>query len=162
MGAQRSWDGVPGPKKLSNGLVEYPAWESVDYVHNALSGTFSMALTSRVDAREYKARILAMLRVYSSIGELEPRKRKLNIFSFLKIERVSSAQLATAQAATSVELTGDIYRVEGFRHAAKASAAAPPGRVLMKTRSWITIFVGGGRTLLIQDGGPWRAVTVDD
>ena len=71
-GKPMPWDGVRGPT-LVNGAFRYAeymdAWRT-DYID--LVGTMTAALTSLVDAAEYKARIMAMAAVYWSLGIHDP------------------------------------------------------------------------------------------
>ena len=61
-GTFMSWDGVPGPQRREIGdriVVAYRNIVYVDYID--MPGTMTAALTARIDAEEYKARILALV-----------------------------------------------------------------------------------------------------
>jgi hypothetical protein len=75
-GTLMSWDGVPGPQRRKTGdriVVAYHNVLYVDYID--MPGTMTAALTSRIDAPEYKARTLALAAVYWSLG-IRPRPGK--------------------------------------------------------------------------------------
>ena len=72
-GRYMPWDGVRGPRLTSSEgkpVVAYPNPNRTDYID--LVGTMTAALTSRIDAPEYKARILAMEAVYWALGIHDP------------------------------------------------------------------------------------------
>ena len=110
------WDGVVGPKIIDENsnerTVEYPDYPHADYTRNALEGSFSIALSSKITLVEYQRRILAMLRCYRALDKLS-EKGSAHILSFRLVES-NNAELISAQQQTNTVLNGPIYRFEVF------------------------------------------------
>jgi hypothetical protein len=135
------WDGVPGPRRVSQAKSEYVEYTDIDYadyVDNALAGKITAKLTSRVDSREYQSRVLAMAWVYWALGIEFPwhlhngnpetsyfqkiqtflqAKAKWSVFSFTKSDSDRrDPRLREAEHESGVELLGDVvYRFEVYR-----------------------------------------------
>ncbi|MBT9318007.1 hypothetical protein [Leptothoe spongobia] len=111
-----SWDGLRGPRVLSEDgsgtTVRYPRYEQADYTLSALEGRFSIALTRKIDFREYTGRILATLRMYRALQGIGT-KRSLHILSFRQVES-SDTTLRQAQDETRTALSGPVYRFDVF------------------------------------------------
>ena len=171
------WDGVRGPsvRRVDGQLVAaYNDAMRVDYLD--IMGTMTAALTSRIDFDEYTARVMAMSRVYWSLGihdpEIERQHPGDHEEAMIQIIRAKSAWavrsfqpvaagdagLAAAEGATGVRLAGPRrYRFEVFRwgradhrsrrHEGRAGGDAGDGA----SSTWT------GSTVLIRRGeGPWR------
>lgn len=171
------WDGFPGPCLVTrNGkaVVEYSDLAHADYVENALQNKFSLALTGKVDVREYEARILAMARVYRELGikeenffregmpereafgRITTEKAKWSVLSF---RTVSSAdqELQQAQAQTNTELQSNpLYRFEIYRHGSQSQDLNDPRKRLVAIEETVTLFVDPVRILLKRGEGDWK------
>ena len=105
------WDGVVGPKISTFGGLEFldcAKFLHVDYVTNALEGRFSPRLTTQVSSDEYKKRMQAIARIYSSLGG--DRNMRF-VVSFRKVSSGDS-ELHDAQIDSSTVLQGDVYRLD--------------------------------------------------
>jgi hypothetical protein len=160
------WDGVVGPQESQvNGTaaVEYASIDHVDYVESALNNLFTHRLTARVDTSKYVARVVAMARTYRGVGVTTPAgKRAWDVLSFREVA-AGDAELTAAQNQAGAVLGGEVFRVELFQPAA-GSISQPTdfrrSRVAVGTRR--TVFIGGGRTVLVRNGnGPWEAQVVN-
>ena len=72
-GSYMPWDGVRGPQAATidgKPVAVYMDIRRVDYIDRM--GTMTAALTSRIDAPEYKSRIMAMASVYWALGIHDP------------------------------------------------------------------------------------------
>lgn len=111
-----AWDGVVGPQVVESNaqtiVVDYPSYPRADYTRNAFEGRFSLALTSQISLEEYKRRIISMLRCYKAIGELR-NKERVHVISFKHVHSFNH-ELDEAQSRHNVELTGPVFRIEGF------------------------------------------------
>lgn len=135
------WDGVPGPKVVSNAqgeFAEYASFAHVDYVQNALDGKFSIRVTSHIDAEEYQSRVLSMALVYKTLGGA---KIDWIVLSFRTV-RAGNPELEQAQEQAQMTLPGPAYRFEVF----SKSTPFIPGQQFRKRRIKIT-----GRVTLFAD-----------
>lgn len=173
------WDGVSGPRRVTRdgkAFVEYSALAYADYVENALQNKFSLALTGKVDVREYEARILAMARVYRELGikeedffrdgmsegeeraafdEITAKKAEWSVLSF---RTVSSAdqELQQAQAQTNAELqSSPLYRFEIYRYGKPPEDIDAPRKSFFAEET-VTLFVDPVRILLKREEGEWK------
>lgn len=125
------WDGVGGPVVLQmNGheFAEYPSFQHADYVRNALANRFSLRLTGRVEAEEYKRRVMAM--AFCHLVLFVERTGKKNLPPSLEEERATwlvlsfqslslgAPELVQAQAEANTILPGRSYRAIVFASAA--------------------------------------------
>jgi hypothetical protein len=122
-----SWDGVPGPRLVQDGVkgfVEYASFQHVDYVRNALAGLFTLRLTGRVDAPEYQRRVLAAAFAYLALGfertdphavidpmKLKEERLRWKMVSFLNVIQ-GTPELERAKTEAKVDLAGEVYRLE--------------------------------------------------
>jgi hypothetical protein len=121
------WDGVPGPRVVSDGgkeFAEFLSFRHVDYVRNALANLFTLRLTARVDAKEYEKRVLAAAFAYLALGfertravidpsTLRDERGNWKMLSFLSIPQ-GTPELERAKVEAGVILPGDVYRLEFF------------------------------------------------
>ena len=124
------WDGVGGPTVVRVGgqeFAEFPSFQHADYVQTALAGRFSMRLTARVEAEEYKRRVLAMALGHLVLhvertGKAKLPKRLLDerslwiVLSFMRTT-LGMPGLIEAQAQASTILPGPSYSVVAFERA---------------------------------------------
>ena len=164
VGDKPSWDGLIGPhiteQNGENITVQYPDYPRADYTRNALEGKLSIAQTAKISFEEYQRRLLTMLRTYRAIGEID-NKENAHIVSFKSVAALD-VELEQAQEQTNTELTGPIYRVEGFnnRFNGQVNVSAPTNTDASghyTTRqvviSWV-VFVGtdGGVLMRLKQG----------
>lgn len=164
VGTQPSWDGLIGPHITEQNadyiVVQYPDYPRADYTRNALEGKFSIAQTAKVSFEEYQRRLLTMLRTYRAVGEID-NKENAHIISFKPVAALD-AELEQAQEQANIELTGPIYRVEGFnnRFNRQANVSAPTNTdesghytTRQVVISWV-VFVGadGGVLMRLKQG----------
>jgi hypothetical protein len=166
-GKSMPWDGVPGPRRRADNptLVAYHDIMRVDYID--ILGTMTAALTAKIDAAEYKARILAMAAVYWSLGihEGDPTdqynvnhvlraKAAWAVLSFRPVGP-DDAELAEAQQSTNSSLQGPPrYRFEIFRWGDSMPDPADQKIVLVKIREERIAFTDG-REVLLKTGTTW-------
>jgi hypothetical protein len=112
-----SWDGIPGPRIVDeNGqrFVELARFLHIDYVRQAVQSRFSIRLTSRISSEEYRARILAINRVYSvvaNLGDISVLRDDVLALSFRKIP-FGDPELQRAQTHAGTILNGEVYRID--------------------------------------------------
>jgi hypothetical protein len=165
-GTLMSWDGVPGPQRRKIGdriVVAYHNVLYVDYID--MSGTMTAALTSRIDAAEYKARILALAAIYWSLG-IRPRAgktvndllRKKSAWAVLSFRHVApdDAAFQAAAAASQGSLKGSRrYAVGIYRWGAQAPDPADFKIVLVDVLEEVLAFTDG-RVVILNRGGTWH------
>ena len=176
-GSFMPWDGVRGPRLDSSGekpVVRYPNAHRVDYID--MVGTMTAALTSRVDAPEYKARIMAMQAVYWALGihdpEFETRhgkplatykvlqaKAEWAVLSFRAIA-ADDAGARAAEAAAGQTLAGPRrYAVRVFRWGTETPDPADMHTILVDVIEQATAYVSGNTVLIQRENGRWTADT---
>jgi hypothetical protein len=109
------WDGVRGPRLVQVGRqvwADFPSFDHVDYVSNALDRRFSLRLTARVDSDEYQQRVLAMALVYQVLERNPSLGYKWVVLSFRSLFRHRPAELENAQLDAGTVLHGDVYWFE--------------------------------------------------
>jgi hypothetical protein len=185
-GRYMPWDGVRGPTvKTVNGrrMAAYPDANRVDYLDTP--GTLTAALTSRVGFDEYTARVMAMSRVYWSLGIHDPeieRKHRGSIDpdtklpdghekAMIEIMRRKSAWavrsflpvagrdpgLVAAERAAGARLEGPRrYRFEVFRWGEQTTDPEDMRVVLVEMRETAEVYVGGNTVLIRRNEGPWK------
>ncbi|MBD1584651.1 hypothetical protein [Pseudoalteromonas sp. S16_S37] len=159
-GQGASWDGLKGPhyvdRNAEHSIVQYPDYPRADYTRNALDGLFSIEQTSKITLEEYKRRIVVMLRAYRAIDMLDS-KNSAHIVSFKQVN-LGIEELEQAQERTGVELSGPIYRLEGFNdqfnQQSNVSHPIPTDATKHYARyqvgvSWV-VFVGAGDNVLVR------------
>ncbi|TKB94425.1 MAG: hypothetical protein E8D41_04360 [Nitrospira sp.] len=105
------WDGVVGPKVSTFGGVEFLDCEKflhVDYVKNALEGRFTPRLTTQVSSEEYRLRMQAIAKCYSTVGG---DRNVRFVVSFRKVS-AGDPELQRAQLDSSTVLSGEVYRID--------------------------------------------------
>ncbi len=155
----RPWDGVVGPVEVNqNGdrVVEYTNFDYVDYINNTLGQKFSLALTGKVDFKEYTTRILAIVRAYQASNITNKR-----IWAILHFRPVDSSDLTLQQAQqeTGETLQGNIYNVEFFRRGSQSNHPTELTKVQVKIDSRISVFVGVLPIVLVKRNNEgWEAI----
>ncbi|MFO1058570.1 MAG: hypothetical protein U1E53_16580 [Dongiaceae bacterium] len=170
------WDGVHGPRLARHGdrpVVAYAnAWRT-DYID--LLGTMTAALTARIDAAEYKARILAMEAVYWSLGIHDPdflarhgeptathkvirAKADWAVLSFRSVA-AGDADLAAAEREAGARLAGARrYGFHVFRWGKEIPDPDDLHTVFVEVIEQAFAYVAGNVVLLRHGEGRW---TVD-
>ncbi len=152
------WDGVAGPKVVGD-VVDYPSYDHVDYVHQALEGRFSVALTGKVGVEEYKARVLAMARVYLAAGIQGPEEREWMVASF-RAAAPRDPLLLEAQAEAGTRLANPVFAVQLLQRGNERPDPNDHRRVHVEIGERIMAFVGALAVVLVRHGeGPWNRVT---
>jgi len=153
------WDGIPGPRAIGADVVEYAAFDFVDYVRSALDDRFTLALTGRVGLLEYEARVLVAARSYIALG-VPPNTRQWSLLSFRAVDGASAGELDEAETQTGVLLAGNRYRLEFGRRASQAPAPQDHRKVRVRIAERALMFAGAEADLLVKRaGGRWQAVT---
>ncbi|HKP76238.1 MAG TPA: hypothetical protein VJT67_11990 [Longimicrobiaceae bacterium] len=169
------WDGVRGPTVRTvagRRVAAYMDAFRVDYID--LPGTMTAALTSRIDLDEFVARVMAMSRVYWSVGIHDPEIERANpgdhqaamiqimaaksawaVRSFQPVA-AGDAELAAAERATGVQLSGPKrYRFEVFRWGSQTTDPADMRVVLVEMLETAVVYVAGSTVLIRRDERPW-------
>jgi hypothetical protein len=150
-----AWDGIQPPRVVADGgneFIEVAAFLNADYVRQALDNRFSPRLTSRISVEEYQARILAISRVYSVIGQLGPIDTTRGQRFVLSFRPVASGdpELQEAQAQAGAVLAGPAYRVEVCRNTSDELVAITPHTHRMPLRDRRSFFVSAPSTLVLS------------
>jgi hypothetical protein len=173
-GSYMPWDGVRGPRMIDvdgKPVVAYPNAFRVDYID--LVGTMTAALTSRIDAPEYKARILAMAAVYWALGIHDPdvvasfgdeeegtyevlrQKAAWAVISFRTVGE-DDAGLRAAEDATGTRLDGPRrYAVHVYRWGEETPDPADMHVVHLEVLEQAHAYVSGNTVLIQREQGPW-------
>ena len=177
------WDGIRGPRVEQVGAFRYAiyadAWHT-DYID--MLGTMTAALTSRIDAAEYKARTIAMAAVYWALGIRDPdyvadkrltavqkvltAKAAWAVLSFRKVLR-DDLELAAAEGLSGATLSkAPFYRFHVFRWGREEAESDPRGNqgkpaysVRVEMLEEAIAYVGGTVVLLQRNGGVWTKDT---
>ena len=161
-----SWDGVRGPERRQLGdrvVVAYQDVLYVDYIDRP--GTMTAALTARIDAAEYKGRLLAMAAVYWSLG-IRPRPgetvndvlRAKSAWAVLSFRPVApdDVALGAASAAAQGQLQGPhCYAVDIYRWGAQASDPGDFKTMLVEVLEEVHAFTDG-QAVLLDRRDAWR------
>jgi hypothetical protein len=163
-----SWDGSLGPIfDESTNIAKYKKVEYVDYVQHSLDKKFSLRETIKIDLTEYKARILAIARVYTVLGmpPSNPNSSRLHasnpVLSFRNIS-VNDNELNKAQNITNQKLEGKIYRITIGNNSQIHNKNNNNNikEIVIKFDNKITCFVGNSRTILIKhNNNEWQSRT---
>lgn len=174
-GRHMPWDGVHGPRLLAGDkpVVAYPNAYRVDYID--LVGTMTAALTARIDAREYKRRVLAMAAVYWALGIRDPdfverfgseeavnrilrEKAAWAVISFRAVAP-DDAGVADAERGAGHKLGGDAprYRFQIYRWGTQTVDPADFNTVHVEVLELATAYVSGSAVLIQRQGEPWQA-----
>ncbi|MFI0848968.1 hypothetical protein [Mesorhizobium sp. IMUNJ 23232] len=167
------WDGVRGPRLITVGnkpVVAYPNAYRVDYID--IVGTMTAALTARVDAPEYKARVLAMEAVYWALG-IHDLRFVLRLGAEAAVYKVLQAKsawavisfrtvagdddgLREAQQATGTELEGPRrYRFHVYRWGKEEPDPADMHTTHLEVLEQAVMYVSGNTVLFQRDGPSW-------
>ena len=131
------WDGIRGPSVVTeNGkrFVELHDFVKADYIHQALENRFSQRLLARVSSEEYKARILAICRVYGAVGNLGDIRITRDNWLALSFREVIAGdqELQIAQTQAGTILTGKVYRVDLCKFVPDGQRLLVPGMPRLK------------------------------
>jgi hypothetical protein len=167
------WDGVRGPRLvevMGKPMVAYPNPYRTDYID--LVGTMTAQLTSRIDAPEYKARIMAMQAVYWALGIHDPEyvkrvgeseavykvlqaKATWAVLSF-RVLKPEDPGLQAAEQAAGAKLEGD--RRYGFHIYRWGQESPDPNDIhttLVEVHEQALAYVSGGTVMIQRDGRSW-------
>lgn len=179
-GRYMPWDGVRGPTvRTVDGrqVAAYTDAMRVDYLDTP--GTLTAALTSRIGFDEYTARVMAMSRVYWSLGIHDPEierkhpptpegheeamieimreKSKWAVRSFRPVAACDAVELAAAERGTRVRLAGARrYRFEVFRWGRQTPDPRDIKVVLVEMHDPAVVYVAGDTVLIRSNGGAWK------
>lgn len=158
------WDGVMGPRVAliqdSNSIyVESTRSEYADYVSSALNNRFSLALTSKIDFREYWNRIKVMNRAYIQFNN-GCGGGCSSLFRLLSFNRISrpDPELLEAQKSTKAVLDEQdyIYRVVLYKPSDMRESASDFHKVQRKVTYKATMYIDPTRTLYQDEGQAWE------
>ena len=173
-GSYMPWDGVRGPHAATidgKPVAVYTDIRRVDYID--IPGTMTAALTSRIDAPEYKARIMAMASVYWALGIRDPDFKGEN-----RVNRIVRAKAAWAVLSFRAVTADDKGLAEALKQV--PGAALPKGRtyafhvyrwgkerqdpenfrkVHVEMLEQASAYVAGTTVMLRRGDGPWRIDT---
>jgi hypothetical protein len=153
------WDGVPGPRLVTEGgkrYAEFASFDHTDYTLNAVAKKFTLRLTSHINAREYENRVLAMAFAYKVMGaDKQSQKNKHVVLSFKPVPP-GDPELQAAQTQANGSLPFDAYRFELFPKQ-KADPAPDFQKRRVEVQELYTLFVDprSRRVLQRKDNGPW-------
>ena len=157
---------MPGPQRRKIGdrvVIAYHNVLYVDYIDTP--GSMTAALTSRVDAAEYKARILALAAVYWSLG-IRPRPGKTvndllreksawAVLSFCHAVPEDAAFQAAAAASQGSLVGPRSYAVNIYRWGAQAPDPADFKIMLVDVLEEVRAFTDG-RVAVLYRRGKWH------
>ena len=130
-----------------------------------MPGTMTAALTARIDAAEYKARILALAAVYWSLG-IRPRRGKTvndllrdkSAWAVLSFRHVAPEDAAFQAAAAAVHGSLNAprrYAVDIYRWGTQAPDPADFKIMLVDVLEEVLAFTDG-RVVILNRGGTWH------
>lgn len=155
------WDGVVGPRLVPRDgdvVVELASFDHVDYVEQAVKNRFTAHLTSAVTTEEYVRRVLACTRVYVA-ADLAGAADQWPIVSF-RLADPEEEELVSAQDATQVALSGEVYRFELVERGREDPHPSDHRLVHLAVANRALAYVGALPVVLLQVGQrPWQAVT---
>lgn len=151
----QSWDGATGPRRTGPGSYEFASYPHVDYVRTALDNRFSLALTGTVDTREYIARTLALVRLYTAL-DIEVDDDTWRLTSFRTVP-AGDAELRDAEQVTGHQLMGQAFRCVLGHHAGEQTKPGDHRAVTVTVDQEIVAFAGASAAVLAHDGtGSWE------
>jgi len=150
------WDGISGPRVVPDGanpMAEYASFAYVDYVQSALDNKFSLALTSHIEAGEYKRRVLSMALAYKAVGR---EKRSWLLLSFQRVSP-GDPNFQQAQQEAKITLPGRPYRFEMFSKGKFKDAPGNFRRCRVKITNRRTLFVDPENRIVLMkvQNGRW-------
>ena len=154
-------------------FAEFPSFQHADYVRNALAGRFSMRLTARVEAEEYKRRVLGMafchlvLHVERTgrkqlVKNLKHERSLWTILSF-RSTSLGDPELVQAQTSANVVLPGRSYWVVAFLRDKLDRTNPNPRRPRMPITEKYFLFVDPANRLVLvrrDSETTWRQGTL--
>jgi hypothetical protein len=167
------WDGVRGPRLVEvagKPMVAYPNPYRTDYID--LVGTMTAHLTSRIDAHEYKARIMAMQAFYWALGIHDPEyvtrfgesvavykalqaKAAWAVLSFRTL-KPEDPGLQAAQQVVGAKLDGDRrYGFHVYRWGKESPDPSDMHTTLVEVLEQAFAYVSGGTVMIQREGGSW-------
>ncbi len=169
-GSYMPWDGVKGPQgSMIDGkpVAVYTDIRRVDYID--LLGTMTAALTSRIDAPEYKARIMAMAAVYWALGIRDPEfsgENRVNrivrakaAWAVLSFRAISADDRGLAEAMKQVPgavmSKGHHYAFHVYRWGKERQDPANIRKVHVEMLEQARAFVMGTTVLMRRGEGSW-------
>ncbi len=173
-GSYMPWDGVRGPQAAmidGKPVAVYADIRRVDYID--LLGTMTAALTSRIDAPEYKARIMAMAAVYWALGIRDPEFKGENrvnkivrakaAWAVLSFRVISAADQGFAEAKRQVPgavmPTGRHYAFDVYRWGKERQDPSNMRKVHVDMLEQASAFVVGTTVLLRRADSAWTIDT---
>ncbi|WCM63720.1 hypothetical protein [Paenibacillus polymyxa] len=151
------WDGIQGPKEIpGENVVQYVSMDYADYVNQALKNQFTLALTGKVNVKEYQERVLFMAYAYHALGILPEDKGAWSVLSFRKIE-AEDEELRAAQTNSGTVLSGSLYRFVIYRHGDNMPDKEDFTKRLVKIEEKAVLFVSGSHVLVNRMDGNWVA-----
>ncbi len=152
------WDGVPGPRPIGDGALEYASFDHVDYVHSALEGRFSLALTGKVGVSEFLARVLAMVRAYAVLGVSVQQDGDWMLVSFRALAE-DNAELRRAEQQAAAKLRARRFRLAFARRRSQRPSPGDHRKVRVELGERATVLAGSLPRLLLKRGSdPWKSV----
>lgn len=177
------WDGVRGPQIVRRGAKEWVRYPNINHVdYTTLGGKMTALLTSRVDLKEYAARVLAMAAVYRALGvryedqlrgqtgdererraanRLQLAKSEWAVVSFRKPDGAHAAdELRDAEQQAGAKLrAGETYRFHVYRHGQEVGDEQGPRHVLVEMLEQAILYTDGANVLRRVEGGKWERVS---
>jgi len=161
------WDGVSGPlHKEGQKVIEYTSFNYVDYVNNALHKNFSLSLTSRIDIREYQARLSTMAHVYAALGIAHEEEKNWGVLSFREVA-LSDEELQGAKESThllnfaAATPRDTVYRFEMYLRGKTSPAGNDFRKVHVEINEKVTLFVNGVKILIKREDSDWIVQNVN-
>ncbi|PWT92388.1 MAG: hypothetical protein C5B54_03605 [Acidobacteria bacterium] len=171
-----AWDGVEGPrlvKEQGKRIVVCSSIDHTDYINNHLTAHF----TSKINADEYKNRVLAMALAYwtlgidnreyvkkykdrlKALGHIIEAKARWSVLSFQKLNQ-KNEELRKAEKECSVSLGAHtIYRFEIYRHGAQHKDPANVKKRHVEVLELVTMYLDFETILFKSESNPWRSLT---
>lgn len=155
MNGRPSWNGVPPPKIISQGVAELQRIEYGDFVKSALNNTFDYSIISKITLVEYTAATVVMARVYGALGALETEdKKEWVVFSFKRSE-VNDPERMAAEHATNISLNAHYsYRFELFKYKSIEPHPSDFRKKLVKFDK-MEIFIADPQVVLQKNSNGW-------
>jgi hypothetical protein len=150
------WDGITGPVQVAPGKYRFASFAHVDYVNSALAGHFSTLMTAAVDTREYIARTLALVRLYTALN-ISADDISWRLLSFQSVP-AHNAELRDAEREAGRRIVGQAFRCILGHAVSERPDTDDHTAVLITTDHEIVALVGATATVLArEDTGPWQA-----
>lgn len=108
-----AWDGVPGPKRVKYGGLDFvalPDFNHVDYVTQGLLGKFSISKIGQINVNEYANRVDALWMIYQILKALST-KAEWRVLSFRQIEKTNPDLITEIGNVAAQKMQGTIFSV---------------------------------------------------